>query len=199
LLREAGLKTSVFIATSLDGFIARLDDTFDWLPEAEGADKDYGFSEFAASVDALVLGRRTYEVVLGFDSWPYGSLPVYVLTSHDFGKPSGVEAQVVAMAGTPQEIAGRLQAKGHQHVWVDGGVTIQRFLRAGLIDELVLTRVPVLLGSGIPLFGELDHDLWLEHTGTRSLDEGMTQSTYRVLDGRPVGPPSGNGAGEDNS
>jgi dihydrofolate reductase len=168
----------VFIGTSLDGFIARPNGAFDFLP-ADGGEP-HGYVEFMESVDALVIGRNTYETVLGLDSWPYREKPVFVLSSRALTPaPSG--AVVEHLQGAPREIIAQLAARGIQHVYVDGGITIQRFLEAGLIQRLVITRVPVLIGAGIPLFGFLARDIQLEHIATRQYVSGLVQSEYEVI------------------
>lgn len=172
------MKASVFIATSLDGFIARQDGALDWLP-ADGGEP-HGYDEFIATVDALVIGRKTFETVLTFDAWPYGKKPVIVLSTSmsELKVPDGAVCDV--MAGTPQDIVTRLTQRGMKHLYIDGGVTIQGFLKAGLIQHLTITRIPVLLGSGIPLFGSLSQDIRLEHVATRSYPSGMVQSNYVI-------------------
>lgn len=173
------MPASVFIATSLDGFIARQDGALDWLP-ADGGEP-HGYDEFIATVDAIVMGRKTFETVLSFDAWPYGTKPVVVLST----RPSGLKAPDGAvcdmMTGTPHEIVARLSARGMTHLYVDGGVTIRRFLEAGLIQRLIITRIPVLLGSGIPLFGPLPHDVRFEHVATRAYPSGLVQSEYVIV------------------
>ncbi len=173
----------MFIATSLDGFIARLDGGLDWLP-ADGGEP-HGYDEFIATVDVIVIGRRTFETVLGFADWPYGATQVVVLS----GNPSALRAPGGAVceytAGTPAQVASRLASRGFRHAYVDGGVTIQRFLQAGLIDRMVITRVPVLLGSGIPLFGALPHDVDFVHVATRSYPSGLVTSEYERREKRP--------------
>jgi dihydrofolate reductase len=172
------LKASVFVGTSLDGFLARADGRFDFLPDGGG--EPHGYDEFMASVDALVIGRNTFDVVLKFPAWPYGAKPVFVLSRHALPPaPSG--AVVERMAGEPADIAAMLSARGISHAYVDGGITIQRFLRAGLIQRIVVTRVPVLIGSGIPLFGSVPHDVLLKHVATRSYASGLVQSEYEVV------------------
>ena len=172
------LKASVFVGTSVDGFIARLDGSFDFLP-ADGGEP-HGFAEFFATVDALVMGRKTYETVLPLGPWPYGAKPVYVLSSRPIPKaPSGLAVE--QMTGTPAEIVAKLEARGVRHIYVDGGVTIQRFLAAGLIQRLIVTRVPVLIGTGIPLFGAVPRDIPLRHVATRSFKGGLVQSEYEVV------------------
>ena len=171
------MKASVFVGTSLDGFIARLDGALDFLPAGDG--ESHGYEEFFASVDALVIGRNTFETVLAFDSWPYGNKPVFVLSTRPLPPtPSG--AVVERMSGAPADLVSQLAARGIGHIYVDGGITVQRFLQAGLIDRLIVTRVPVLIGSGIPLFGPLPHDILLRHVTTRQYTSGLVQSEYVV-------------------
>ena len=158
------MKASVFIGTSLDGFIARANGDFDFLPPGGG--EPHGYDEFMATVDALVIGRKTFETVLTLDTWPYGEKPVFVLSTHLLA-PAPVGGVVERMSGAPDEIVSQLAARGIQHVYVDGGITIQRFLQAGLIQRLIITRVPVLIGAGIPLFGAVPHDILLRHVDTK--------------------------------
>src|SRR5215471_914948 len=170
-------RASVFVGTSLDGFIARPNGAFDFLPDSP---EPHGYEEFFATVDALLMGRKTYETVLSFGQWPYGSKPVFVLSSRPLA-PVPAGAVVERVAGTPQEIMAGLAARGIGHVYVDGGQTVQQFLRAGLIDRITVTRVPVLIGSGISIFGALDGDLRLEHIATRTYPSGLVQSEYAVM------------------
>jgi dihydrofolate reductase len=171
------LKASIFIGTSLDGFIARPDGALDFLPEGGG--EEHGYEAFMASVDALVIGRKTYETVLGFETWAYGDKPVFVLSTHPLA-PAPANAKVEQMAGEPAEIVAKLQTRGFGHLYVDGGDTIQRFLRAGLIDRIIITRVPVLIGEGIALFGALPRDIPLHHVVTRQYQSGLVQSEYLI-------------------
>jgi dihydrofolate reductase len=169
---------SVFVGTSVDGFIARRNDDLDFLPEGGG--EPHGYDEFIASVDTLVIGRKTFEKVLTFPTWPYADKRVVVLSSSPLdlsGARGGVDEQ---MAGAPAEIISRLAASGASHLYVDGGITIQEFLRAGLIQRLIITRVPVLIGDGVPLFGALPGDIRLRHIATRHYPSGLVQSEYLV-------------------
>lgn len=171
------MRGSVFVGTSLDGFIARSNGGLDFL--SQGGDEPHGFEEFMDSVDALVMGRKTYEVVLDFGSWPYGEKPVFVLSSAELkAPPKG--AIVERMNGDPRDIANEIAARGLEQIYVDGGTTTQQFLRAGLIQRLIITRVPVLIGHGIPLFGDLEQDVLLRHVGTRQFASGLVQSEYEV-------------------
>ncbi len=171
------MKASVFVGTSLDGFIARSDGALDFLPPGGG--EPHGYVEFMATVDALVIGRHTYETVLAFDTWPYGEKPVFVLSSRPLA-PAPAGAIVEHLSGLPADILSQLAHRGIQHVYVDGGITIQSFLQAGLIQRLVVTRVPVLIGTGIPLFGAITHDIALKHIATRHYASGLVQSEYEV-------------------
>src|SRR5437867_5186849 len=135
--------------------------------------------EFMHSVDALVIGRKTFETVLSFDKWPYGEKPVFVLSTRSLA-PTPAGAVVEHLSGEPVEIVSGLEARGIRHAYVDGGITIQRFLRAGLIQHLIITRVPVLIGDGIPLFGSLPHDVHLRHIATRHYPSGLVQTEYEV-------------------
>jgi dihydrofolate reductase len=172
------MKASVFIGTSLDGFIARSDGSFDFLPEGGG--EPHGYNEFIASVDTIVIGRKTFETVLTMKPWPYGDKRVVVLSSRPVDFSAVVGGVVEHMAGTPADIVTRLAASGAHHLYIDGGITIQQFLRAGLIQRLTITRVPVLIGNGIPLFGSLPHDIRLRHIATRQYPSGLVSSEYQV-------------------
>jgi dihydrofolate reductase len=172
------MKASVFVGTSVDGFIARLNGAFDFLPPGGG--EEHGYEVFFASVDALVIGRKTYETVLAFKEWPYGAKPVFVLSTRPLA-PAPAGADVERLSGAPAEIVSNLEARGVRHAYVDGGITIQRFLAAGLIQRLVVTRVPVLIGEGIALFGPTGRDIPLRHVATRSYESGLVQSEYEVL------------------
>jgi dihydrofolate reductase len=171
------VKVSVFIGTSLDGFIARANGDLDFLPPGGG--EPHGYDEFMATVDALVIGRKTFETVLTFEAWPYGDKPVFVLSTRPLTTPP-LGAMAERMSGPPVEIFSQLAARGIRHVYVDGGNTIQRFLQAGLIQRLIITRVPVLIGDGIPLFGSLQHDIPLKHVATRQYASGLVQSEYVI-------------------
>jgi dihydrofolate reductase len=175
------MKASAFIGTSLDGFIARTNGGLDFLPPGGG--EPHGYDEFMATVDALVIGRKTFETVLTFDGWPYGEKPVVVLSGRPLA-PAPPGAAVERMSGAPAEIVSQLAARGIRHVYVDGGITIQRFLQDGLIQRLIVTRVPVLIGTGIPLFGRVSSDIVLRHVGARQYASGLVQSEYEVIDQR---------------
>jgi len=170
---------SVFIGISVDGFIARPDGALDFLPPDGG--EPHGYNEFFSSVDALVVGRGTFETVLAFPDWPYGDKPVFVLSSRQLDLSKLAAGKVEQVQGSPLEIIAKLEGRGMRHIYVDGGITIQRFLREGLIQRLIITRVPVLIGQGIPLFGALPHDVRLEHVHTQAYASGLVRTEYRVL------------------
>jgi dihydrofolate reductase len=176
---DTGSRVSVFVGASIDGFIARPDGALDWLPAGGG--EPHGYNEFFATVDAIVIGRNTFETVLAFESWPYGDKRAVILSSRpvDLSRVRG--GVVEQMAGPPGIIVSRLAATGARHLYVDGGITIQRFLEAGLVHHLTVTRVPVLIGQGIPLFGKLGRDIRLRHVATKSYPDGLVRSDYDVI------------------
>jgi dihydrofolate reductase len=176
------MKVSVFVGTSLDGFIARKNGDLDFLPRDGG--EPHGYNEFIATVDAIVIGRNTFETVLPMKPWPYADKRVVVLSSRPVDFSSVVGGVVEQMTGSPAEIVSKLAATGAHHLYIDGGITIQRFLRAGLIQHLTITRVPVLIGEGIPLFGSLPHDIRLRHIATRQYPSGLVSSEYLVDEAR---------------
>ncbi len=179
--------TSVFIGTSVDGFIARPDGELDFLPVDGG--EPHGYAEFFASIDALIIGRKTYETVLAFPEWPYGDKCVIVLSTRplDFSSLRAAkigQPNIEQMSGSPAEIVAKLEGRGIRHAYIDGGITVQQFLRARLIQRLIITRVPVLIGQGIPLFSTLPDDIHLKHVATQSYSSGLVKTEYEVL--RPV-------------
>ena len=172
------MKASVFVGVSVDGFMARRKGELDFLPvDCE----PHGYEEFIATIDTLVIGRGTFEIVMGFPEWPYGERRVVVLSSRPLDLSRTPQNKVEQMSGEPAEIVAKLAARGAQHLYVDGGITIQRFLRAGLIQHLTVTRVPVLIGDGIPLFGALPHDVRLKHITTKSYPSGLVKTEYEVI------------------
>jgi dihydrofolate reductase len=170
---------SVFVGASVDGFIARSNGEYDFLPQDGG--EPHGYEEFMASVDVLVIGRKTFETVLKLPAWPYGDKRVVVLSSQPVDLSAAREGMVEQMTASPAEIVSRLEADGARHLYVDGGNTIQRFLRDGLIQRLVVTRVPVLIGNGISLFGTLSSDVHLHHVATEQYASGMVKTEYHIV------------------
>ncbi|WP_419536319.1 dihydrofolate reductase family protein [Endozoicomonas sp.] len=174
------MSNRVYIATSLDGFIADRNGGLDWLhsiPNSDGS--DFGFAEFMASVDALLMGRNTFETVLSFDgAWPY-TKPVYVASNSLEMIPSDLDDKASLIQGTPGEILTTLNGRGLKNLYIDGGVTIQQFLQCDLIDEMIITTIPILLGEGIPLFTHLEHPQTFEHQKTEVLLNSMVKSSYK--------------------
>lgn len=172
----------VYIATSLDGFIARKNGELDWLLSRGVSNEDYGYNDFMSKMDGIVMGRGTFEKVLSFDSWPYNK-PVVVLskTFKNFDAiPRSVASQVRVFDLSPEEVMTMLAKEGWMKVYVDGGQLVQSFLRASLIDSLVITKIPVLIGEGKPLFGLLNKDVSLKHVETKSFPSGFVQSFYEI-------------------
>ena len=173
----------MFVGTSVDGFIARRDGSLDFL--SVGESESNGFEEFMATIDAHVIGRKTFDWARGWlrehpGQWPFEK-PVFVLTRHPGQLRIPKAAKCEAITGTPRQVIAILARRGFRRLYVDGGVTIQGFLRAGQIDRLTITRVPVLIGEGIPLFGDLPRDVRLKHIRTKVYPKGLVQTEYRVL------------------
>lgn len=170
-------KISIYIATSIDGYIARKNGSLDWLEYGHTGDEDYGFKKFIGSVDALVLGRNTYEVVSSFDKWPYEGKKVMVLsnTLHDVRK----EAEL--FCGQLTDLTSMLHSKGIKHVWVDGGVTVSKFLEAGLVDDITISIIAMVLGSGIPLFNTMNREHKCHFISAQSYPSGLVQLKYEVV------------------
>lgn len=172
----------VFIAISLDGFIARPDGDIGWLLQRDDPAEDHGYTGFIADKDVIVMGRGSYETVVAYDPWPY-ELPVTVLSRQLTGTavPAHLEGKVRFSSSGPRMLVEELARQGVRRIYVDGGQVVQSFLKDGLIDDLVITTVPVLIGSGRSLFGKLPHDVDLELVASRSFPSGLVQSTYRVV------------------
>ena len=169
----------VYIATSLDGYIARKDGSVDWLNEIPNPDNDdYGFSEFLERVDGIIMGRNTFELVHSFGVWPY-TKPVFVLSNSLNVLPGEYANKAEILKGTPEAIIKSLNQRGLRDFYVDGGKPIQDFLKRDMIDELIITRVPILLGEGIPLFADMASEIRFEHIRTGVLGEQLVKSSYR--------------------
>ncbi|XAH22177.1 dihydrofolate reductase family protein [Xylophilus sp. GW821-FHT01B05] len=171
----------VFIATSLDGFIARADGGIDCLLQRDDPAEEHGYATFIADKDMIVMGRGTYEKVLGFGAWPYDR-PVLVLSKQlaNAPVPEALQGKLRFSSRAPKEAMQELAAQGVRQVYVDGGQLVQSFLRDGLVADMVITTVPVLIGSGRPLFGALPHDVDLQLLSSHSFPSGLVQSRYRL-------------------
>ena len=166
---------------SLDGYIARPDGDVSWLPTSGSPeDGDFGYGEFMSGIDTVVYGRKTFEKVMTMDFWPFKEERVVVLSTGQPDIPGERRDQVSVMNLEPAPLLERLAGEGSTGVYVDGGVTVQRFLRAGVLDRIIVTIIPVLIGSGIPLFGDLPEDVALTLERSRTFSNGMIQCHYRV-------------------
>ena len=170
----------VFIATSLGGYIADKDGGLDWLQSIPNPDNiDFGWADFFDRIDALVMGRKTFEKICSFDcGWPY-SKPVFVLSNSMKSIPEGYEGKAEPIKGSVSEVIEAIHQKGYNHLYIDGGVTVQSFLKEDLIDEIIITIIPILLGGGIPLFGELSEQMEFEHVKTDVFLNEIVQNHYR--------------------
>ena len=169
----------IYIATSLDGYIAGPNNELDWLEQVPNPDgSDFGFFAHMAAMDAVVMGRGTFEAVQAFRPWPYDK-PVVVVSASLQAVPKDLEDNVEIVAGEPAEIVSQCADRGFQNLYIDGGKLVTSFLAAGLIDEMTISRLPVLLGDGIKLFGDLGSSTWWDHIETEAFAGGMVQSTYR--------------------
>ena len=171
------MKTTVYVGTSLDGFIARKDGNIDWLVKYQNKEVHDSYNEFINRIDAMVIGRGTYEKVLSFPEWPYEK-KVYVLSTSLKQIPGTLNEKATLIAMKPAALLNYLSDKGFSNIYVDGGKVIQSFLKEDLIDELIITKVPELIGTGIPLFGYLDNDLRFEHIKTNIYSDGLVKSQY---------------------
>lgn len=172
------MSNTVYIATSIDGYIARKDGSIDWLLEQPNpSGSDYGFAEFMDRIDGIIMGRNTFETVSAFDEWAY-TKPVFVLTNTltELSGKWASKGQIVK--GELSEVLQSLHDKNITRLYIDGGKTIQNFLKQDLIDEMVITRIPVLLGSGIPLFTDDLPELKFEHIATEVYDNVLIKSSY---------------------
>jgi len=170
------MKVSIYIATSLDGYIAKPDHDLSWLDIVKSEGEDYGYSDFMSSIDCLLIGRKTYDTIRGFDFWPYEGKKVLVLTHRPI-EPLRDEQPV---SGTLIPIIEKLSNEGIKHIYLDGGATARLGLNEGVVTDLTVSVIPILLGSGISLWNDLGKEIRLKHTGSKSFPSGLVQNTYRV-------------------
>jgi dihydrofolate reductase len=168
----------VYIAASIDGYIATIDGGIEWLHEQPNPEQsDYGYSEFMNNIDALVMGRNTFEKIQTFGEWPYQK-KVFVLSNALKEIPEELVGKIEIISGSVKEVIASLNVAGFKNLYIDGGKTIQEFLNQDLIDELIITRIPILLGKGIPLFGELNEPLRFTHKNTKVYDSALVKSHF---------------------
>lgn len=172
------MKTTVYVGTSLDGFIARKDGDIDWLVKYQNKEVHNSYYEFVSRIDAMVIGRGTFEKVITFPEWPYEK-KVFVLSNSLKQIPGILNEKATLLSMKPAELVNYLSDKGFSAIYIDGGKVIQSFLKEDLIDELIITRVPELIGAGIPLFGNLENDLQFEHMRTNIYSDGLVKSHYK--------------------
>ena len=171
------MRTTVYVGTSLDGFIARKDGDIGWLVKYQNKEVHDSYNEFISRIDAMVIGKGTFEKVLTFPEWPYEK-KVFVLSTSIKQIPEIVKEKATLAAMKPADLLNYLSEKNFSNIYVDGGKVIQSFLKEDLVDELIITKVPELIGSGIPLFGVLDKDLQFEHVKTNVYSNGLVKSYY---------------------
>ena len=178
------VKVSVFIGTSLDGFIARENGDIDWLDDANKQvtpGEDFGFKSFLESVDQIIMGRKTFDQVMKFDNWPYNNTKMIVLTSKNIEIPEKLrETVTISNTSSPEQLVKELSDQSINHIYIDGGLVIQDFLSARLVDEITVTIVPILIGKGISYSGLLSKDLTLQHLKTTVYNFGFVQNKYKV-------------------
>lgn len=169
-------KISIYIATSIDGYIARRDGSLDWLDRVGGFDEDYGFQKLLDSIDAAILGRNTYEVAATVPDWPYKGKRIIVLSN----SLKTVREEAELFRGDLTRLVSQLHADGIKHIWIDGGVTISQFLNAQIVDEMTLSIIPIVLGSGISLFNGLDREISYRLLSSHSYPSGLMQVHYEI-------------------
>lgn len=169
-------KISIYIAASIDGYIARKDGGLDWLEYGHAGNEDYGFNEFISGIDAIILGKNTYEVISGFGEWPYKGKRIIVLSR----TLKEVRSEAELFCGQLTDLIIRLNVEGCKHIWVDGGITISKFLEAGLVDNITLTLIATVLGSGIPLFSALSREHKCRLISSQSYPSGLVQLKYEI-------------------
>ena len=184
------MKCSVYIATSIDGFIARKDGSIDWLeittvPDSREEENFLDFFEYTRSVDCMVMGRKSMETIASMnlkpDQWPYGKTKIIVLSKTVSEIPESLSKltdQMDIFSGSIKELVEKLEGDGYQHAYIDGGKTIQSFLKEGLIQEMTVTVLPILIGEGIPLFGKLENDILLDKVSSTACSNNMIQNRF---------------------
>jgi dihydrofolate reductase len=174
------MKTTVYIGTSLDGFIARKNGDIDWLTQFANDEAIHAYEEFISRIDAIVIGRGTFEKVLTFPSWPYDR-KVFVLSNSIKQVPDELKEKVTLLSTGPFKLLIYLSGLGFSGIYIDGGRVIQDFLKEDLVDELIISKVPILIGNGIPLFGQLNTDLKFKHIQTQVQSNGLVRSYYEKI------------------
>lgn len=189
------MKCSAYIATSADGFIARTDGDIDWLetagkPEAGLGEGYVDFAAYLSTVDCMIMGRKCMEKISSFDlspdQWPYGRMKIIVLSNSIKTPPDNLKDKVEMYSGDLTELLGRLENEGYQSAYIDGGATIQAFINLGRLDEITITKMPVLIGEGAPLFGKTLRDVHLTNAQVVLCPSNHIQITYQIGKGEPA-------------
>ena len=173
----------VFIATSLDGYIAGVNNEIDWLHAIPNPDNiDMGFNDHMNNIDAIIMGRNTFELVDNMDcDWPY-SKPVFVLTNTLNSVKDELRDKVFLVNGAIQDVLSQIKDKGYEELYIDGGLTIQSFLKEDLIDDMIITTIPILLGDGISLFGKLNKSIEYRCVRSQNYANGICQNHFKRFD-----------------
>lgn len=184
------MKCSVFIATSVDGFIAKLDGSVDWLHSVGnlevdmGNQADMGFNDFLTSIDCLIMGRKCMDAIsnmnLTAEQWPYGNTRIIVLSNTLKEAPDNLKGKVEIYSGDLNALLSRLKDDGYKHAYIDGGKTIQEFIKLKLINAITITTAPIILGEGIPLFGKTNQEIKLEQADSITFPNDFVQISYKV-------------------
>lgn len=183
------MKCSVYIATSVDGFIAKPDGNVDWLQsagnlEVEMGDEDMGFNAYLDSVDCMIMGRKCMDMIASFnltpEQWPYRNIRIIALSHTVKEAPENLKGKVEMYSGDLTVLVNRLEKEGHKHAYIDGGTTIQAFINLQLIDDMTITRAPILLGQGLPLFGKTTKEIKLEQSEAKAFVNDFVQVKYKV-------------------
>lgn len=171
-----------YIASSLDGFIAKKDGSVDWLhaEKYQLENEDFGYEKFMESIDCIVMGRITFETVLQFEPYPFENVPVIVVSNNPNYQIES-KHQITIFTRPLRELIPFLESNQYQNVYVDGGKLIQSFLKESLLDEITITQIPILLGSGIPLFGGIEREIDLKHRNTQTFPNGFVQTEYEIV------------------
>lgn len=179
-MKESTPRIKLYIACSLDGYIAREDGSIDWLTEYDNnSETDYGYSEFYASVGTVLMGRKTYEQVLGFGDWPYADKKTYVFTGQK--EPLLREKNVEFVSGNVREFTRQLKENTDKDIWLVGGSQlIKAFLEEDLVDDMIVFIVPIILGGGIPLFDRIGKEIKLKMTNTERYESGLLRTEYNL-------------------
>ncbi len=178
------MKCSVYIATSADGYIATPDGSVDWLHSAGNQQADMGFQAYMISVDCMIMGRKCMEMIASFnltpEQWPYGDMPIMVLSNTIKTPPENLRGKVEMYSGDINLLIGKLESDGYKSAYIDGGSTITSFINLQLINEMTITQAPMLLGEGLPLFGKINHPVTLQDAQSRVFANDFTQVKYKV-------------------